>query len=294
MRERLHALIDRAPRDLLATALSDPRSVLGGAFGAIIVALALALGIGLGTRGPAFVIESADGHPFAVEVRGSGDDWVLLGHMWPTDRDTWNILEERLLDEGYRVMSWDFRCHGQTACAYSGKRVDDVPDVYREWEAAIDYARAEGADDIFGIGASMGGTSLMQVAAYRPEFRAVAAISSPNVFPNKLPENYRDGRLDGLATVDQINVPKLYIVGARNRCAYLYSDKFWQQSSGQSRLVVYESDLHGTTLIDDPDFRADAQSEIVEFLRNPEGLMGKEQRNDAPDADPQTECESDD
>ena len=260
------------------------------AAGAIAAALIFAVALGAATKSDGFVLRSDDGLPFVAELTGDGDRWVLLGHMWPTNRHIWNVLEERLIEEGYRVLSWDFRCHGDTRCWYSGERVDDVPDVYREWEAALDHAIEEGAEEIIGIGASMGGTSLMQIAAYRTEFAAVAAISSPNVFPNKPPENYRDGRLDGLSNVDQIIVPKLFMVGATNRCAYLYSERFYEKSVAPSRLVVYDTDLHGTTMIDDAEFRAAAQSEILAFLRTYPSMTGKQARNEAPDVVAHDEC----
>ncbi len=290
-RERLNSLA--APGlALLRAALAHRLLGPAAALGAIVVALAVAVPLGLGTQSDAFVLASSDGQPFVAEVEGDGDRWVLLGHMYPTNRQTWNRLTERLLAEGYRVMRWDFRCHGASRCVVSDRKIDDGPDIYREWEAAIDYALAEGARELYGFGASFGGTSLMQVAAYRDEFVAVGAISSPNVFPNAPPEDYRSERLDGLRSVQEISVPKLYIVGARNWCAYLYSDRFFERSVAPSRLVVLETDLHGTKILDDGDVGPIAMEEIVTFLANPSGVDGKEERNLAPDADPQHECDT--
>ena len=266
------------------------------ALGAIVAALAIAVPLGIGTQSDAFVLEleAGDGHPFVVEVEGGGDRWVLLGHMYPTNRGTWDKLSERLRAEGYRTMRWDFRCHGASRCVVSGRKIDDAPDIYHEWNAAIDYAVAAGARELYGLGASFGGTSLMQVAADRAEFTAVGAISSPNMFPNRPPEDYRPERLDGLRRVHEITAPKLFIVGARNWCAYLYSDRFFERSVAPSRLVVLESDLHGTTLLDDNEVGPTAVEEIVAFLDNPSAISGKEERNLAPDADPQYECDEGD
>ncbi len=283
-----------APLALRARAALGYRALAPlAALGAIVAALAIAVPLGLGTQSDAFVLASSDGAPFVVEVEGEGDRWVLLGHMYPTQRGTWNKLTERLLAEGYRVMRWDFRCHGASRCVISDRKIDDAPDIYREWEAAIDYAVSEGARELYGFGASFGGTSLMQVAADRgDEFVAVGAVSSPNIFPNKPPENYRAERLDGLRRVHEIGVPKLFIVGARNWCAYLYSDRFFERSVAPARLVVLESDLHGTTLLDDREVGPTAVEEIVAFFANPQSVQGKQERNLAPDADPQYECDT--
>lgn len=276
-----------------------------GALAAIALALAIVVPLALATKSDQhdpFVLRSADGARFVAEVNGDGDEWVLLGHMYPTKRTKpthrgiWDKFAERLVAEGYRVLRWDFRCHGDTPCVYSKRPIEDVPDIYLEWEAAIDYAVEGGAGRIYGIGVSMGGTSLMQVAAYRPEFTAVSAISSPNIFPNKAPKDsdrvHEDGfdRLDGLANVADIQVPKLYLVGARNQCSYWQSNRYFQRASEPVRLVIYETDLHGTEILDDEEIGPDAVEEVLDFLADPHGITGKEQRNLAPGADPDSEC----
>ncbi|MXX80657.1 MAG: alpha/beta fold hydrolase [Chloroflexi bacterium] len=276
-----------------------------GALTLLGVALALAVSLSLATSvdsDEAFVLQSSDGARFVAELNGDGDTWVLLGHMYPTKntkpthRGIWDKFANRLVSEGYRVLRWDFRCHGESPCVYSNRPIEDVPDIYREWEAAIDYAVERGAETLYGIGVSMGGTSLMQVAAYRDEFTAVSAISSPNVFPNKPPKDSdradEDGfdKLDGLASVRDIGVPKLFIAGARNQCAYWQSNRYFKRAGEPTRFVIYETDLHGTEILDDQEIGPDAVGEVLDFLADPYGILGKEKRNLAPEADPNDEC----
>ena len=290
---------------VVAALLSNRWMPFVGAMMAIAVTIGIAVPLAIATKSDQndpFVLQSADGARFVAEVNGDGDRWVLLGHMYrtkntnPTHRGIWEQLAQRLVLEGYRVLRWDFRCHGDTPCVYSDRQIEDVPEIYLEWEAAIDFAVEEGAADIYGIGVSMGGTSLMQVAAYRDEFTAVSAISSPNIFPNKAPKDSdrsrEDGfdRLDGLSTVAEIEVPKLYIVGARNQCSYWQSNRYFKAATEPVRLVVYETDLHGTEILDDEEIGPDAVGEVLAFLADPNGIIGKEKRDLAPDADPETEC----
>ena len=312
MRERLSKLLPGRPvsigipdQEQLQVLMSNHWMPMIGALLAIVVALAVAVPLAFGTKSDEndpFVLKAEDGARFVAEVNGSGDDWVLLGHMYrtkntnPTNRRIWDKFAERLVEEGYRVLRWDFRCHGATPCVYSRRQIEDVPDIYMEWDAAIDYAMEEGAEQIFGIGVSMGGTSLMQVAAYRTEFTAVSAISSPNTFPNKAPKDSdrasEDGfdKLDGLANVADIQVPKLYMVGARNQCSYWQSNRYFKRAGEPVRLVIYETDSHGTEILDDEEIGPDAVQEVVDFLADPDGIIGKEKRNEAPDADPDLEC----
>jgi dienelactone hydrolase len=297
-------LVPPSPERLLELASNHWMPFIGAML-AIAVALAIVIPLALATKSDQndpFVLQSADGARFVAEVNGDGDDWVLLGHMYrtkntdPTHRGIWDKLAERLVAEGYRVLRWDFRCHGDTPCVYSKRQIEDVPEIYLEWEAAIDYAVEEGAEQLFGIGVSMGGTSLMQVAAYREEFTAVSAISSPNIFPNKPPKDSdrarEDGfdKLNGLVNVRDIAVPKLYIAGARNQCSYLQSNKYFQQAGEPVRFVIYETDLHGTEILDDQEIGPDAVQEVIDFLADPHGIVGKEKRNLAPGADPDSEC----
>jgi len=312
MRERLLKLLDSA---LLKLAPPSPHRLLQladnhwmpfiGAIAAIALALAIVVPLALATKSDQndpFVLQSADGARFVAELNGDGDTWVLLGHMFPTKRTKpthrgiWDKFADRLVAEGYRVLRWDFRCHGDTPCVYSDRPIEDVPEIYLEWEAAIDYAVEEGAEKIYGIGVSMGGTSLMQVAAYRDEFVAVSAISSPNIFPNKPPKDSdradEDGfdKLDGLSTVADIDVPKLYIAGARNQCSYWQSNRYFKAAGEPVRFVLYETDLHGTEILDDEEIGPDAVQEVLDFLADPHGIIGKEMRNLAPGADPDHEC----
>ena len=276
-----------------------------GALAALAAGLALAVSLSIATSvdsEEAFVLQSSDGARFVAEVNGDGDVWVLLGHMYPTKntrpthRGIWDKFAERLVDEGYRVLRWDFRCHGESPCVYSDRPIEDVPDIYREWEAAIDYAVDQGAEELYGIGVSMGGTSLMQVAAYRDEFTAVSAISSPNQFPNKPPKDSdratEDGfdKIEGLSTVADIQVPKLFIAGARNQCAYWQSNRYFRAAGEPVRFVIYETDLHGTEILDDEEIGPDAVGEVLAFLDDPGAILGKQKRNVAPDADPHEEC----
>ena len=304
MRERLAGLLS-LPAISPSALLSNRWMPFLGALGAIAMAIILVVPLSLATKSDQndpFVLRSYDGARFVAEVNGSGDDWVLLGHMYrtkntdPTHRGIWDKFAERLVAEGYRVLRWDFRCHGDTPCVYSRRQIEDVPEIYLEWEAAIDYAVEEGAERIYGIGVSMGGTSLMQVAAYRDEFTAVSAISSPNIFPNKpqadSDRSREDGfdKLDGLVTIAEVAVPKLFIAGARNQCAYRQSNRYFLRSAEPVRFVIYETALHGTEILDDEEIGPDAVGEVLAFLADPGGVLGKEKRNLAPGADPDNEC----
>lgn len=204
-----------------------------------------------------------DGFALVGESYEGGAEWVLLGHMFTDDRGTWDPIAAGFAERGYSVLVWDFRCHGESACV--GETFSDgVPDIWRDWNAALDYAVTEGATSVVAIGASMGGTSAIQVAADRDEIVAVGAISSPNRFKG----------LDALANYEQVTVPKLFIVGADDMAAPKFSRRFHEEATGPSRLEVLPTDLHGNVLAVDAEFGPGIQALLYAFAADPSGTVG--------------------
>ncbi|MEE9277578.1 MAG: alpha/beta fold hydrolase [Dehalococcoidia bacterium] len=214
-------------------------------------------------------LSTADGVTIVGDVRrgdsSQGGTWVLLAHQWPNERRLWEPIADGFQERGYSVLAWDFRCHGESECRSESKS-DSVQDNWRDWNAAIDFAVAEGATAIYAIGASMGGTSAIQVAAERDEIVAVAAISSPNRFKG----------LDALERFDQVTIPKLFIAGAGDMAAPKFSQRFDARAVGPSRLVVLDTDLHGNTLAVDEEFGPRVQALLYDFVVDPLAVVAAE------------------
>ncbi len=228
--------------------------------------VAAACGSGGGVETDEFTLEANDGYVFPAEFTQDTDDepatWVLLGHQFTGNLRDWDSLRDELVDAGFAVLTWDFRCHGgaEDTCETDTKG-ESVLNIWREWYAALDWAVAQGAGIIYGMGASMGGTSLMQVAADRPEIRAGAAVSSPNRFKG----------LDALENFDRVTVPKLFIVGNFDMAAPDFSRRYQAAATPPSRLVVLETELHGTTLVQSESFGPQVRQRLVDFALDPAG-----------------------
>ena len=202
-------------------------------------------------------LQSNDGLRFQAEVRGAGDEWVLLGHQFAGRGSDWEPMAIGFAERGYRVLSWDFRCHGDSACRSEALR-DATVDIWREWEAALDYAVRQGARTIHAGGASMGGTSLV-VAADRSDIVSIFAISSPNHFQG----------LDALEDYDQVTAPKLFVVGAGDTAAPDSSQRFHEAATGPSRLEVLETELHGNRLVVDRRWGPVVHAFLYDFVADP-------------------------
>ena len=235
-----------------------------------------------------FTWQSSDGVEIEAELRRGGEEWVLLGHQFTGSRRDWDQLVEGFTERGYTVLIWDFRCHGESGCnTENDSKREATQDIWREWVAALDYAVANGAHRIHAGGASMGGTSLIQVAADRDDIASIFAISSPNRFQG----------LDALEHYDRVTVPKLFIAGARDKSAPDFSQRYFDRATGPARLDVLNTALHGNTLAQDPVWGRHVQPMLYAFVEDPEGHIAAggvnnltaSARADEPQAAPETE-----
>ncbi|PZC48568.1 MAG: Esterase/lipase [Chloroflexi bacterium] len=211
-----------------------------------------------------FTWQSSDGVEIEAEVRRGGDQWVLMGHQFTGNRRDWDQMVEGFSARGYTVLTWDFRCHGESGCnTVNNSKRDATKEIWREWLAALDYAKANGATVIHAGGASMGGTSLIQVAADRDDITTIFAISSPNRFQG----------LDALENYDRVTVPKLFIVGADDMAAPDFSQRYFDMATGPARLDILETALHGNTLAQDPVWGPIVQPMLYAFAEDPDGYI---------------------
>lgn len=213
-----------------------------------------------------FDLTASDGFIFPAEVTRTDDAlpgvWVLLGHQFTGNRRDWDSLRDDLLERDLTVMTWDFRCHGDASCETETKG-ESVEQIWREWMASLDYAVEQGATTIYAAGASMGGTSLIQVAADRDRIAAVAIVSSPNRFKG----------LDALADYERVTMPKLFVVGRADNFAPVFSRRYHEEAAGPSRLVMLETELHGTTLVQDKGWGPIVRGHVVQFFDDPATMV---------------------
>jgi pimeloyl-ACP methyl ester carboxylesterase len=128
---------------------------------------------------PTQVVPSDDGTGLAVEVLG--DDHrgptVVFSHGWTLSSRSWYY--QRFLAERYRLVLWDQRGHGESE---PGPREHRSIDQLGEDLHAVLAATCSGRDVVL-VGHSMGGMTIMSLAASHPEVigpwvRAVALVDT--------------------------------------------------------------------------------------------------------------------
>ena len=185
--------------------------------------------------------EATDGVHLEGRVFGEGPRGVVLSHMRPADQTSWYRFAGRLADDGYRVLTYDFRGYcpgGDGGCSEGEQR---VADIWMDVEGAIAFLRGDGARSISLVGASMGGTASL-IAAAQPgaDVSAVITLSAPEAI---------EGLLVDPTVLTQITAGKLFIAGVGDAPAAASAESLYEGSPPPKRIEIVPADDHGTDLL---------------------------------------------
>ena len=175
-----------------------------------------------------------DARLFRAEPAGGSRRLVILLHMYPADQSSWYGLARDLqADGGASALTLDFRGYG----ASEGSK--DVGKIDRDVRAAIAFARERGFESIALVGASMGGTAAIMVAAEAP-VAGVIALSAPVSFSG----------LEAEPAVQRLSVPLAVLAARGDRAARHSLETFSEQAGLDARhAVLYQGRAHGTDLL---------------------------------------------
>ena len=188
-------------------------------------------GTAAGAPGAAVTFSSTGDVTLSGRLFGTGPDGVVLAHMYPADQTSWFPYAERLAAAGYRVLTFDFRGYGTST---GGK---DIAKIDQDVEAAVRKVKAEGAQRVALVGASMGGTASL-IAAGRVPVVGVATLSAPVEFMG----------LDARSAVPQVSAPKLFLAAEKDVGA-AGARELDRLAAPPKTLVLYPGSDHGTALL---------------------------------------------
>jgi len=217
----------------------------------------------LGSAAVAF--EATDG--VALEGRLFGEEnatglGVVLSHELPEDQTIWWDFAERLAEEGYLVLTYNFRGYcpgGRGGCSEGGK---SIASIWQDTLGAIGYLRSQGASRLALVGSSMGGTSSI-VAAAQDELgvQVVVTLSAPMSI---------DGLTVTPAMLQDITAAKLFLAGSGDASAAADAQALFRDASLPKRVEIVSSDAHGTLLLlEGPSelVRSYIETELDKYLR---------------------------
>lgn len=110
------------------------------------------------------IVTTSDGAELTVRIAGAGSSpTVVFVHCWTGDRRVWGPVARLLVAEGYRVVLYDHRGHGQSTVGEAGLTLDAIADDLR------DVLEATAAHEAVIAGHSLGGMATQQFAISYPE-----------------------------------------------------------------------------------------------------------------------------
>jgi pimeloyl-ACP methyl ester carboxylesterase len=196
----------------------------------------------------AVAFEATDGTPLRGHLFGKGPTGVILAHMYPADQKSWFPLAQKLAEKGYLAMTFDCRGYGESG----GKKV--IAEIDRDLEGAYRLLQPR-VKKIFLVGASMGGTAAIRVAARNPT-AGVVSLSAPMAFKG----------LDAREAIGKIEIPCLFVSAEGDGYAYAAAHEFHEAAKSPKRLLlIVPGPEHGTRLFSSPSGEK-VEKAIFDFL----------------------------
>jgi len=197
-----------------------------------------------------------DGIELNGNVFGQGKKWVVLSHMYPTDQTSWFDFAQDLEQEGYVALTFDFRGYGKS----KGEK-EDIPNIDKDLKAAISFVRQYDYEKLFLVGASMGGTVSIVVAAEDSGISGVVSLASPD----KMGKDF-----DALSVVSKLKMPKIFISAKGDDYHAESAHRLYENAVEPKALEIIEnSKEHGTFIFEKEPENAQALKDlIINFLNN--------------------------
>lgn len=177
-------------------------------------------------------ITTADGLTLEATVYPGGSAWVVLAHMRPADRTSWAGLAGLFHGAGYSVLAYNNRGYGGS----EGDR--EAYSLQIDANAALEHARASGAESLVFGGASMNGATAMTLGASN-DFAAIFVLSAVASFPS-VP--------DAAAFLPEVTEPILFVAAGDDGNAVGDAEAFFAVAPDPHRIVL-ESGGHGTNML---------------------------------------------
>lgn len=173
-----------------------------------------------------------DGEDLSGTVFGAGEIGIVLAHMRGRDQSTWADFARRAAADGYQVLTFDFRGYGGS----SGERDTDL-DV--DLLAAVNTLAERGPNRVAVMGASMGATATVNLAA-RYDVAAAVSLSAPANFLG----------LDAAGVASDVAEPLLVVVAEGDQ-PYAAAATVIADAAPNAVLEVFDGNAHGTNLFGD-------------------------------------------
>lgn len=212
-----------------------------------------------------------DGVRLKGATLGSGEVGILIAHQSSSYLcDGWPYAVH-LSRQGYRVLLFDFRCHGLSECPGGDADARLVQDI----KGGIEQLKRLGATQIVLLGGSMGGTVVLKSAAViRPSVDGVISLSA-----EAKREPVVGQPINARASMERLQSPLLMIVAKQDPYISAKEARAMYKAAGTSekRLLVLPASFgHGFEMLGFWQDWSRVDKAILRFLQNYTGSAGQD------------------
>ena len=208
-----------------------------------------------GVRARPMWFSASDGvRLYGIEA-GTERTAVVLAHEGGADLCGWLPYARTLQDAGLRVFAFDFRGYGLSERPSSGDLA-----LGRDLAGAVTRVRADGATEVFLMGASMGGAAVVQNSA------GIDVAGRISLSGTRLWSGYG---VNDPAGVRRVSAPFLY-VGTRDDWRAPRPEAlsvFGMIGSADKKIVMYQGSDHGWDLVEQPPYGARTRTLILKWIQ---------------------------
>jgi len=177
---------------------------------------------------------------------GGSEHAVLLLHMMPATKESWEAFAEELHRKGFTVLAIDLRGHGESVeqegniLNYKDFTDAEHQESIADVEAAVAYLQEQGAIDIDIVGASIGANLALWYQSEHPEVHKTILLSPGTNYRGIITEPFAEG----LSEEQEV----YFVAGTLDGSAVDMAKQIQSKISGRTEVKIYESSAHGTDL----------------------------------------------
>ena len=191
-----------------------------------------------------------------------GSPGILLLHMMPAVKESYNQFAEELLNAGIGVLAIDLRGHGESGGGnYQEFTEEQHQASIEDVKAAIEFQKKEGHSPLFVCGASIGANLALQIISESDDVQKAILLSAGT--------NYKGIKTELLA--ERVSVDKdVYLVAAKDDVRTLgpsdeQNRKILAKLNCKKEIRIFETGGHGTDILNaHPSF----MQELVGWLKD--------------------------
>lgn len=202
-----------------------------------------ALAMSVASAAPVDVaLTAADGTALhaVAEVPAGAKNGVVLVHMANRSQADWRFVSEKLHRAGVGALALDLRGHGGSARAGESLSDADYLAMEQDVEAAISWLRAQGAEAVSCVGASLGANLCLRVSARDPSVVNLVLLS---------PALKKHGLTTAAAMAQYGERPVLFVASMAERYDGISAEKLEARAAGQHHLELLADAGHGTKML---------------------------------------------